>query len=238
VLSKPRDLSLPGAREKLRSTVKAMAQVKVVRRRNLPSGAPEAISGEPLQWVAIGSSTGGPPALCELLSHLPRDFRPTVVIAQHLAPGFGAGLCQWLSSACALPVLRVEKRMLREGGKVYLAIDGHHLMVEGNELLAVPSIAGDLSVPGVDRLFASMAPLGAAVAAAVLTGMGSDGAAGLLKLRQAGAYTLCQDESTSLIYGMPRVARERGAVMEELPLRQLAARIVELSGHRAERVGR
>jgi two-component system chemotaxis response regulator CheB len=227
-LPKPRDLASAPARARLRQQLKAMSQVKVVRRRL--TGAFPVLGVEPVRVVAVGSSTGGPPALCSLLAQLPRDFAPSVLLAQHLAAGFGEGLCQWLQSTCALPVVRLRGARPREPGTVYLAADGHHLLAEGGEVRAVPAAPGDLSVPGVDRLFASLEPMARAVVAAVLTGMGSDGAVGLERLRQAGAYTLVQDEATSLIYGMPRAARDRGGAIDELPLPALARRIVEVSG--------
>jgi two-component system chemotaxis response regulator CheB len=147
VVSKPRDLASPVARDRLLGLLKAMAAVKVVRRR--------AVGGPAVSVVALGSSTGGPPALCEVLGALPRDFAPSVLIAQHLAPGFSAGLRQWLASAGALPVELVKGSTARLPGTVYLAGDGLHLLADGDFLITRPMAPSDRAGPSVNLLFKS-----------------------------------------------------------------------------------
>jgi two-component system chemotaxis response regulator CheB len=225
VLPKPRDLGQSEARARLRGVLKAMAKVKVVRRR----GGPESLAREsasPVRIIAVGSSAGGPPALGQLLAALPADFACTVLIAQHLAEGSGELLRKTLAARCALPVERVHAAAPFQRGRVYLAGEGSHLELDGEWVRARPASPRDSVSPSVDRLFDSLRPVARAVAAVVLTGMGRDGAEGLRRLRQAGAYTLVQDEASALVYGMPGEAR--GAALCELPLEKIGPHLVEL----------
>lgn len=227
-LGKPKDLSQARARAQLVQSLRAMAQVKVVRRRGGPKDSrPPELEGA-AEVLLIGASTGGPPALCEVLRHLPADC-PPVLIAQHLAHGFVGGLARWLSDATSLEVCVVTDlpRPVRRG-TVYLATDGHHLEFKDGAAHALPA-PNDSPVPSVNRLFSSATGRANGVVALILTGMGGDGASGMLALRRAGAFTLAQDEGSSLVYGMPRVAKEAGAVSEELPLTVIGARLAELS---------
>jgi two-component system chemotaxis response regulator CheB len=224
VLAKPRDVTQPAVRERFLSTLKAMARVKVVRRRG------QAIarnSGELGPLIAIGASTGGPTALVEVLKGLGVDCPAPILVAQHLAQGFTEGLARWLGGAIALKVQLVDARMAMRAGVVYLPADGHHLEYNGGRLTAR---AGTMpaQAPSVDRLFNSLAEWGPTAVGVLLTGMGEDGARGLLGMRQRGCHTVVQDEDSSLVYGMPRVAKEMGAASEELPLPIIGARLRQL----------
>jgi chemotaxis response regulator CheB len=228
VLAKPRDLNDPRSRRALCATLKAMARLKRVQPRRsvgLPARAVEA--GR--RWVAIGSSTGGPPVVAAILASLPADLTATVLVAQHLASGFAAGFETWLSRITSLPVHRVRQAEPARPGHVYLPDDDVHLVVTGNQVTTRPR-AGDEVAPSVDALFGSLEDQAAAAVGVILTGMGSDGAAGMAALRARGAHTVAQDEATSLVYGMPRAAAERGAAVESLPADGIAARLVELTG--------
>jgi two-component system chemotaxis response regulator CheB len=231
VLGKPHDVRVKATRDRLLATLKAMAGVKVVRRRLAKPSPAKGQLDQKLKLVAVGSSTGGPPALVEVLRHLSPDF-PPVVVAQHLAAGFAQGLRQWLSDVTELEIQLVNKSMPLAAGRVYLAADDMHLEVYQDEVHPLP---GKLAspVPSVDRLFQSLTPMASGVVGVVLTGMGGDGAKGLLALKQQGAHTLVQDESSSLVYGMPRVAKELGAAVEELPLPSIGPRLLALSKAKA-----
>lgn len=229
-VGKPKDLGQASARSQLVSALRAMAAVKVVRRRT-PSAdrAPAARRSGRMHQLVIGASTGGPPALCEVLRHLPRSFPAPIFIAQHLAAGFSTGLGRWLGDASGLPVRIVQGAEPARPATVYLPLDGHHLLVVGDKVDSVAARPDELPVPSVNRLFDSTLTCAQTTAAVLLTGMGADGAEALSRLRAAGAYTIVQDESSSLVYGMPRVAREMNAAREELSLNEIGPRLVQLA---------
>jgi two-component system chemotaxis response regulator CheB len=220
VLAKPSGLNDPAVRARFCGTLRSMASIKVVRRRTPAEAAPK--------LVVIGASTGGPPALEVLVRGLPPDFPLPIVVAQHLANGFAVGLQRWLQQTTRLPVQVVDRRLALKRG-VYLADDGHHIEIDGSAVTPVRGEAGGLT-PSVDRLFASARSYRGGVIALLLTGMGTDGAQGLLDLRGVGAATIAQDEASSLVFGMPRAAIERNAAAEVLPLQGLARRVIELAG--------
>ena len=184
--------------------------------------------------VAIGSSTGGPKALATLLRGLPADLDAAVAIVQHLDVQFVNGLAQWLNEQSALPVSLALEGMKPEVGSVFVAATNDHLVMrEDMAFHYTPEPADYPYRPSVDEFFTSVRRhwrrSGSAV---VLTGMGRDGARGLLALREAGWHTLAQDEKTSIVYGMPRAAAEAGAAVEVLPLSGMAPSIVAQAGRR------
>lgn len=228
VLGKPKDVGHKVNRDKLVAALRTMAGIKVVRRRT-PGARPQASSTTTaVQLVVIGSSTGGPPALCEVLRHLPRDFPAPIVIAQHLATGFARGLRQWLSSSSKLSVQLLDKPTQLAAGTAYLAADDHHIEIRRTEVTPIRA-GGEIPVPSVDRLFRSALSFGNGTVAILLTGMGRDGASALGLLRERGHHTIVQDEATSLVYGMPKEAKLAGAAVEELPLPDIGPRLVRLS---------
>ena len=173
----------------------------------------------------IGSSTGGVDALLTLLGGFAVDCPPTLIV-QHTGSGFSAGLAKLLDKNVAPKVLEATQGMEIERGKIVVAPSGEFHMgldiTRGMKcrLNPGPPISGHR--PSVDHLFRSAVPLARRVTACILTGMGRDGADQLLRLRQNGARTFGQDEDTSLVYGMPKVAFELGAVEHQLPLKQIA----------------
>jgi two-component system chemotaxis response regulator CheB len=181
--------------------------------------------------VAIGSSTGGVEALIALLSEFPKDCPPTV-ITQHMPPSFTKSFAARLDRLCAPTVAEATDGAPLKRGQVWLAPGGeNHLTVIGEGELRCRLRASGLvngHRPSVDVLFASLVKAGVSrrVVGVVLTGMGRDGAEGLLSLRQAGAQTFGQDEATCVVYGMPKAAKEIGAVGMELPLHKLAASVL------------
>ena len=197
-----------------RRYVKRLAAARVdgrIRGRDLLPAVPHS-SPRRTSVIGLAASTGGPPALRTVLGSLPADFPVPIVVVQHIAQGFLAGLVDWLDGQVAVPVAMASDRLVLGPG-VWMAPEGAHLVV-GPGLIARldhQTVAG-YHRPAADVLFVSLASAaGTDAAAAVLTGMGSDGAEGVAALRAAGGLTIAQDQASSLIYGMPRAAAEFGA---------------------------
>ena len=178
--------------------------------------------------IVIGSSTGGPKALAEVVSGLPAKLGAGVVIAQHVDSEFSGGLADWLNAQTDLNV-----RLVSEGGRpematVFLAGSNDHLILTPDLTFAYTTEPGNIPFrPSVDVFFKSVAKLWPSKGVAVLlTGMGRDGAEGLAALRRAGWYTIAQDEATSVIYGMPKAAKELGAAADVLPIGEVAPAIL------------
>ncbi|HEV3460355.1 MAG TPA: CheB methylesterase domain-containing protein, partial [Thermoanaerobaculia bacterium] len=183
------------------------------------------MGGGGLRWVAIGASTGGPAALRELLEEVPAEPPVSFLVVQHIAAGFEAAMADWLNKELSLDVRLARDAELPRHGAVRLAPAGAHLRLGAGGVLRLdaetPARRGHR--PSVDELFLSCAECCPRQSAGVLlTGMGTDGVEGLAALRRAGALTLVQDEATSVVFGMPRVALERGAAERALAPRELA----------------
>jgi two-component system chemotaxis response regulator CheB len=179
--------------------------------------------------LAIASSTGGPQALLTLLRRLPPTFPLPIVVVQHIAAGFTQGLAEWLARECRRPVACAADGDKPGPGSVLLAPDARHLLLgaDGRVRLA----AGDPPAicPAADVMMESVAAaFNAQVIGVILTGMGRDGAVGMQAIRQAGGYTIAQDEHTSIIFGMPRAAINLGVIDEVLPLDGIAPRLEQL----------
>ena len=200
-------------------TVVAMAGVRVIRRwprersaaRNPAPQAPP--KGGPLRLLAIGASTGGPPALHRLLAGLPRPCPVPVLIVQHISAGFIVGLAEWLTTATGIPVRIAQHRELAQPGTALLAPDSCQMGIgPDGRILCTPEPAEHGLRPSVSFLFRTVARnFGARAAGVLLTGMGRDGAAELKLMRDAGAVTLAQDRESSIIHGMPGEAIRLGA---------------------------
>jgi two-component system chemotaxis response regulator CheB len=205
---------------------KGVAQVAVPVKDSLSFKPPK-----PAELVAIGLSTGGPPALQEILGGLPSSFPLPIVVVQHMSPGFMFGLGAWLSSATPFRCKVAELGETIKPGTVYLAPDSTHLTFKGNSNLWHDSSEPvDGHRPSATVLFESVAQHFAARAIGLLlTGMGRDGAQGLKAMYEAGAYTIAQDEASSLIFSMPKAAIELNAVKEVLGLNQIAHRLRTLT---------
>lgn len=179
--------------------------------------------------VALGASTGGPEALARIVEAFPADFPAAVVIIQHIGADFAPSLVNWLQARARLRV-----RLARDGdtptaGVILVAGSNDHLQLGRDHRLAYVREPADYPYrPSVDVFFSSLAGgWPSRGVAALLTGMGADGARGLLQLRQAGWLTLAQDQATSVVYGMPHAAAQLGAACRILPLPQLASAIRE-----------
>ncbi len=209
------------------------------RLRDRSEAVGEATARDRPAVVAVGASTGGPLALATILGQLPPGLDAAVVVVQHMAEGFVEGLARWLDSVCPLRVVVAADGERLSSGSVYLAPSGRNLVLRsGHRLAVVPAPPGQFHLPGIDVTFTSVAEQCRAGAVGVLlTGMGRDGAAGLRALREAGAFTIGQDEGTSVVWGMPAAAQALDAVDVELALPDIAAAVAAAVG-RARLVGR
>ena len=217
------------------SRVKTAATAKVGRAR--AAAAPAASNGKTYQFsathkvVAVGASTGGTEALKELLTPLPADF-PGIVIVQHMPEAFTHQFAERLDSLCKISVREAKDGDRILPGHALLAPGGHHMTVVRQGMqYAVHVYRGERvnrHMPSVDVLFSSCArTLGKNAVGVILTGMGADGARGMLEMKQADAFTIAQDEATSVVYGMPREAVMLNAVDQIAPLGQIPDLLLE-----------
>jgi two-component system chemotaxis response regulator CheB len=252
-LEKPRGMGHPNSEssvKELLQTVKLMSEVKVVRRwskyKTAKPGAPEPPSGssEPAvrarpdtQMVAVGASTGGPMVLQTILASLPKDFPLPVVIVQHIALGFLAGLRDWLGRSASMPVHIAEDKQQLMNSHVYLAPDGFQIGIDRYRKVVLQKDVPDYTLcPSVSYMFRSVAEsFGDRAIAVLLTGMGRDGAEEMKLIRGKGAFTVAQDKESSVVHGMPGEAIRVGGASFILPPEKIAAKLVELaSGARRE----
>lgn len=219
---------------RLVDTVKAMAEVRVIKRwAHARASAPLAWppvarreAGQPaIQLVAIGASTGGPPVLRTILAALPKPFPVPVLIVQHISAGFVSGLAEWLTQAAGMPVCVARHGQSAQAGNAYIAPDGCHMGVTRDLRIVCTEGAAEHGLrPSVSHLFRSVAAsFGARAAGVLLTGMGRDGAEELKALRTAGAVTFAQDKESAIVNGMPGAAVEIGAAIHVLPPERIAA---------------
>jgi two-component system, chemotaxis family, response regulator WspF len=183
-----------------------------------------AITGERAPLVAIGASAGGPTALATLLAALPADFNAAIVIVQHVDRAFAAGMADWLNQQSILPVRLAEAGDRPQSGVVLLAGTNDHLHLATAQTLGYTIDPAEVPYrPSVDVFFQSVAQRWTGRAVGVLlTGMGRDGALGLLAMRAKGYYTIAQDEASSAVYGMPKAAAALDAAVAILPLQRIA----------------
>ena len=228
------------AGERLIASVRAMSQVKVVRRwreRSRP-GTAMPRSAAPTEArtriVAMAASTGGPAALQQIISELPADFCLPILVVQHIGSGFVDGLVHWLNSVCSLNVKHATDGELLSPRTVYVAPDDNHLGVSGRSRIALSSaekIGGFR--PSATFLFESVArAFGASAAHVILTGMGQDGVSGLQVARKLQGTILAQDQASSVVFGMPGAAINAGLADYVLPLPSIADHLIELA-HRS-----
>ncbi len=180
--------------------------------------------------ILVGSSTGGVEALRKLLVNFPADCPPTLVV-QHTGKNFGTGLVSLLDRISPAKVVTADDGMTLEAGHVYIAAgQTRHMGLSSRKPYRIQmKQGGPISghQPSVDALFSSAAPIARDCVASILTGMGQDGAKGLLELRKGGASTFSQDQQSSVVYGMPRVAWEMGASQKQIPLDRMAGTLLQ-----------
>jgi two-component system chemotaxis response regulator CheB len=216
-------------REKIRAAAHAQVRPRAAA-AEVPTIALKTAAAPPGSLIALGASTGGVEAIRRVLVDMPRDC-PPIVIAQHMPAAFTSRFAARLDEQVEVKVVEAEDRMPLMAGTAYVAKGDFHLRVEHSSGELKCRLTQDELVsghrPSVDALFASVAHVvGPMAVGAILTGMGRDGATGLKAMRAAGAYTVGQSPGSALVYGMPRVAFEEGAVVEQAPLEAVAARLV------------
>ena len=228
VLPKPPSWAA-GDEAQLRRCLRSLHKVGVVRPpRARTTGSGSWVPPVPVtsSVVALAASTGGPPALAEVLSGLGGLDAPVLVV-QHIHPDFVPGLVTWMARACPLPVELARHGATAVAGRVYIAGGGLHLRLDARRRLVVSALPVTIHRPSADELLRSVAEhAGAAGVGVVLTGMGDDGTRGLLALRQRGGRTLAQDEATSAVFGMPLASQRLGAVKELLALGDIAPAVM------------
>ena len=242
VIDKPEHPFAPGFdewRDQFLAAVKAMAYVEVVRRvrrRSGPTLTPRSVplssvTDDPaVRIVAIAASTGGPSALHIILRSLPAHFPLPIVIVQHIAHGFTGALAGWLGQGCRVVVRLAEHDEPLRGGVAYLAPDDRQLGVTKQRIALADGPKVGSFRPSATYLFESVASVyGAAVMAVILTGMGTDGVAGLHRVRAAGGRVLAQDEESCVVFGMPGEAIRAGLADAVLTPKAIGDRLLRLA---------
>jgi two-component system chemotaxis response regulator CheB len=201
----------------------------VERRTQVPFSLPVQEPDEPPFVVAIAASTGGPSALMTLLKHIPGDVHAAFLVVQHMSQGFLEGLARWLDHEVELRVKKAEEGDSLEAGVVLFAPEDYHMLVtDGGTIRLNKSLPVDGHRPSAELLFDSVTRYyGKRAIGVILTGMGSDGASGLKRLRSYGGHTIAQDEESSIIFGMPRAAIELGAAEVVRSIENIAPQILE-----------
>lgn len=236
VMEKPA-LETPEAMEafaaRLVDKVRLLSGIRVIRhpRRKPKHPKPEPIlmQGPPPNLLAIGASTGGPRAVMTLLKSLPKGFPATVFVVQHIAEGFAEGFATWLNRECALPVRLAVDGAAFGAGEALVAPDGSHMTVSDGRIRLVDEAPVNCCRPSIDVFFTSLAQQPCdRVVSLLLTGMGKDGAQGLLRIKERGGMTLVQDEVSCVVFGMPKAAISLDAAKQVLPLDRMPAAVLKL----------
>lgn len=217
-------------KEASRTDVSALKAKQQANRNNFQHSFGDALNYDVL---VIGASTGGPGAVETIITNLPCNLKIPVIVAQHMPTRFLESFTQRLNEASQLPVKLASKGETLHGGVVYVAPGETNTKVDINVLTKKPMINftqkkfQEFNYPSIDCLFESVAETyGKNCIGVILTGMGKDGAVGLKKIREQGGYTIAQDEESSVVYGMPKVAYETGAVQQVLTLKHIPGFIV------------
>lgn len=222
----------------------AMSQVRVVRQRSESKSAQETkplsdvqtLRRNPDACLGIVASTGGPRSLSKVLEGIGETFPMPVLLVQHMVASFMPAFALWLNDNCSQSVVTVEAPVVPKPGFVYLAPADHNLKMSSGRVWAdnrsTPSAP---HMPSGDVLLQSIANNVGSIGV-ILTGMGADGADGLLAMRRAGRHTIAEDEATAIVYGMPQAAVRLGAVCDSLPLEAIAPRLKQIAARQTETV--
>lgn len=219
------------------NTIKVIAGIKLIKKRpHLTASSFKELSSikddyhhSHVKAIAIGASLGGPPAIAEILAQLPAHFPVPIYIVQHIAVGFTEGFVKWLQEHSKLTIHLGHDNEKVLAGHVYVAPDHHHMEIRKDHHIKLDRTPSHGPQPSVGRLFQSMAhTYGSSGVGVILTGMGRDGAHELLLMKQQGAFTIAQDEQSSVMFGMPREAIEMGAAREILPLNKIGLALKNL----------
>lgn len=245
VIEKPRGLDAQdyeAVREQLVTAIRSMATIQVVPHYQASARVKgvgprtamlHSFINRPIQAIVMGSSTGGPPVLQQIFSNLPDDFSIPIVVVQHIMPAFLPGLIEWLSATSKLPTrIALDRERILPGTILFAPGDTHVLLSPGSVVRLEASAPVQGQRPSATRLFQSAATtFGSDAVGVILTGMGEDGVDGLVQMSQRGAHIIAQDQASSVVFGMPKAAIERGVVDEVLPSDQIALRLKKLHWH-------
>jgi two-component system chemotaxis response regulator CheB len=211
-----------------RHTDKATAHQSKAHHIAAQSRYPIGAAGQDFPLIVIGASTGGPRIVNLVLAGLPSRAHAAVLVVQHIAAGFSAGMAEWLSHSSPLPVRLASEGQLIRPGEVLVAPDQRDLLITHDRKVHLSDNPLLIQRPSIDiSMQAAAEVFGARSIGVLLTGMGRDGAYGMLTIKRAGGHTIAQDEATSTIFGMPRAAIQLGAAHEVLPAPLIAARLIE-----------
>ncbi len=217
------------AAAKPRSTTPTTVPTTASSTTPISSNLPENKALSPI--IAIGASTGGPRALAAVLRALPLDLDASVLVVQHVSVEFVAGFAAWLGSEIARPVELARRGVVPRAGQILVAGEDRHMIMNARGALEFRDEPLTLTHrPSVDELFTSLATHARPGIALLLTGMGRDGAEGLLTLRRAGWHTIAQDEASSIVWGMPGAAHRLGGASETLALDVIGSAISKRMG--------
>ncbi|WP_457624930.1 chemotaxis-specific protein-glutamate methyltransferase CheB [Persephonella sp.] len=222
--------------KEIKETVKEVSQIplsKIHSRTEIKNNSQKEYSSE-TRYILIGASTGGPKHIEDLLKALPENYPNPICIVQHMPKDFIPTFVKRLNSVSRLTVVEAENGETVESGKVIVGKGGYHLNFEKRNGKIVcrlkPDNKNSLFIPSVDEMFKSAlkAINPEEIVGVLLTGIGSDGAEGLLELKKAGATTIAESEETAIVYGMPREAYNKGAVKKLLPFSQIIKEIIKI----------
>ncbi|MCX7793284.1 MAG: chemotaxis response regulator protein-glutamate methylesterase [Thermodesulfovibrionales bacterium] len=188
-----------------------------------------------IEAIGIASSTGGPQALQLVLTKIPEDFQPPILISQHMPRGFTASLAERLNKLSRITVKEAEQGETVRESTAYICPGGRHMILKkrGNNIIInlEDSTREDRYIPSADRMFSSIAEhYGSHSMGVIMTGMGNDGKKGLLEIKSKGGYTIAESEETAVVFGMPQEAIKAGAVIRVLPLYEIPYEIIRLAG--------
>ena len=225
-------------RPKLESKIKLIHAIPVFKKRahrKLEIEASQKTSitigkSQTIRFLVIGSSTGGPNALQKILERLPEQFPVPVICIQHISDGFIGSLVTWLDQSSKLKVKIMEEEEIPIPGTIYFPKDHKHLVISSDgKLKESREVSTNGHTPSINIAFNSFAThFGSTTLGVILTGMGDDGASGLLSIKNRGGRTIGESPETCVVYGMPRVAMEMGAIDFQLPLEKIADKIMSL----------
>jgi two-component system chemotaxis response regulator CheB len=187
-----------------------------------------------IEVIAIGSSTGGPNALKIIITRLPSDFPASIVVSQHMPEGFTASFAERLDGLSHMQVKEAQDGDIIEAGKVLICPGGHHMLFRNKGKRVITTIKkskdSDRYIPSIDIMMSSASEIfGARMMGIVLTGMGNDGASGMLEIKKKGGYTIAESEDTAVVFGMPSEVIRAGAAGRVLPISEIPDEMIKLT---------
>ena len=197
------------------------------------------MSDRGIRMIAIGSSTGGPNALKIIMTRLPSDFPASIVVSQHMPKGFTASFAERLNGLAHIPVKEAQDGDIVEEGKVLICPGGYHMLFRNKGKKVVTTIKNskdsDKYIPSIDTMMSSASEIfGARTMGIILTGMGNDGASGMLEIKKKGGYTIAESEDTAVVFGMPSEVISAGAAGRVLPISEIPDEMIKLTSKKEQ----